>query len=61
MQVSVPAHAPVQAVRFEPDADLAVSVIAVPCGNVAVQVAPQSMPGGLEVTDPSPATVTESL
>jgi hypothetical protein len=61
MQVLVPEHAPLQAVRFEPEAVLAVSVIAVPWGKLAVQVVPQSIPAGLDVTNPLPSTVTFSV
>ncbi|MFL5360118.1 MAG: hypothetical protein ACJ79O_09620 [Myxococcales bacterium] len=58
MQVLVPAQAPVQAVRFESDPGLAVRVMAVPLGKLAEHVVPQSMPAGLDVTDPFPVTVT---
>jgi hypothetical protein len=61
MQGLVPAHAPLQAVRFEPDAALGVRVIAVPAGKLAVHVVPQLMPAGFDVTDPFPVTVTDSL
>jgi hypothetical protein len=46
--------APDQPVNDEPPAADAVSVTAVPALNVAVQVEPQLMPAGLEVTVPVP-------
>jgi hypothetical protein len=61
MQGLVPEHAPLQAVRFEPEPGFGVSVTAVPAAKLAVHVAPQSMPAGVVVTDPSPVTVTLSV
>jgi hypothetical protein len=61
MQGLVPAHAPLQAVRFEPAPGFGVSVMAVPWRKVAVQVVPQSMPAGVVVTAPLPVTVTFSV
>jgi hypothetical protein len=55
---SVPEHAPSQPLKVEPAADVAVKVTG-PV-NVAVQVLPQSIPAGADVTVPSPDTWTES-
>src|SRR5438477_5988569 len=48
------AHPPVNPLKLEPEAGVAVSVTAVPLGKEAEQVAPQSMPAGFEVTVPDP-------
>jgi hypothetical protein len=63
MHAPVPAHAPDQPVKAEPAVAACVSVTTVPGGNVAVQVAPQAMPAGAEVTVPLPlpARVTTRL
>src|SRR5207247_46702 len=60
-QVPVPKQPPpLQPVKVEPVAGVAVSVTKVPLSNEAEQVAPQSIPGGLEVTVslPVPARIT---
>src|SRR3989442_1378136 len=46
---------PLQPVKTEPEAGLAVRVTAVPLMKVAEQDAPQSMPEGVLITDPAPA------
>ena len=52
---SVPLHPPpLQPVKAEPAAGLAVSVTAVPLAKLAEQVAPQVIPMGLLVTVPEP-------
>jgi hypothetical protein len=58
----VPEHAPDQPVKREPAAGVGVSVTEVVAPKFAVQVAPQEMPGGDEVTVPvpEPARVTVS-
>jgi len=61
MHAPAPAQAPVHATRFEPGAGVAVTVIDVPSGKLAVHVVPQSIPAGVVVTDPGPVTVTDSL
>src|SRR5207247_2109293 len=54
-QVPVPKQPPpLQPVKVEPVAGVAVSVTNVPLSNEAEQVAPQSIPGGSEVTVPLP-------
>jgi hypothetical protein len=53
-QLAVPVHAPLQPVKVEPVAAAAVSVTLVPETTVALQVVPQLMPAGLEVTVPLP-------
>jgi hypothetical protein len=59
MQVPVPEHPP----PFQPEklAPVAVSVMDVPLVNEAVQVAPQLIPAGFDVTVPAPATTTERV
>ncbi len=55
LQGPVPVHPPpLQPVKVEPAAALAVSVTAVPLVKLAAQVAPQSMPAGELVTVPLP-------
>jgi hypothetical protein len=58
LQVPVPEQPPLQPEKFAP---LAVKVITVPFAKEALQVAPQLIPAGLEVTDPAPASTTESV
>ena len=61
-QVPVPVQLPpLQPVKVEPAAGVAVRVIAVPLANDAVHVAPQEMPAGLLVTVPLPAPVLETV
>ncbi len=48
---------PVQPVKVEPVAGVAVRVTAVPSGNVAEQVVPQSIPPGELLTVPAPVPV----
>src|SRR5437899_921839 len=56
VQGPVPEHPPpVQPVKVEPAAGVAVSVTAVPLAKLAVHVAPQVMPAGALVTVPLPA------
>jgi hypothetical protein len=60
--VDVPEQAPLQPAKLEPAAAAAVSVTAAPEAKLPVQVLPQLMPVGLEVTAPVPvpARVTAS-
>ena len=53
-QLPVPLHAPLQPVKVDPVAAVAVSVTLVPAVTVVLQVLPQVMPLGLEVTVPVP-------
>src|SRR5439155_1357135 len=56
VQAPVPEHPPpLQPLKVEPAAALAVSVTAVPLGKLAEQVAPQLIPAGELVTVPLPA------
>ena len=55
VQEPVPEHPPpVQPVKVEPPEGVAVSVTLVPLVKVALQVDPQLIPAGLEVTVPVP-------
>jgi hypothetical protein len=54
VQAPVPAQAPLQPVKVEPVAGVAVRVRFVPEVKLALQVLPQSIPVGLEVTAPVP-------
>ena len=54
MQVPAPLHAPLHPVNAEPVMGVAVSVTFVPLEKVALQLAPQSIPPGLEATAPVP-------
>jgi hypothetical protein len=54
-QLPVPVQAPLQPVKVEPAAGVAVKVTAVPVVNDAEHEAPQLMPAGLLVTVPLPA------
>jgi hypothetical protein len=57
-QVPVPEHPPpLQPVKMEPEAPLAVRVTAVPLGKMPEQLAPQVIPVGTLVTVPLPAPV----
>jgi len=53
-QVPVPVQAPLQPENVEPEAAAAVRVTLVPETTVVLQVLPQLMPVGLEVTVPVP-------
>ena len=55
-----PVHAPDHWANRDVPATVAVKVTMAPCSKVATQLAPQSIPGGLERTEPSPVTVTVS-
>jgi hypothetical protein len=54
VQVPVPVQAPLQPVKVEPVDAVAVRVTLVPLVKVALQVAPQLTPVGLELTVPDP-------
>ncbi len=55
VQGPVPLHpSPPQRVKVEPVAAMAVRVTLALESKAALQVAPQSMPGGVEVTEPLP-------
>jgi len=53
--VEVPVQAPPQLLNTESTAGCAVRVMLEPIANTPLQVSPQSMPCGAEVTDPDPA------
>jgi hypothetical protein len=61
VQVPVPEQPPLQPLKVEPAAGVAVKVTAVPLANAAEQVAPHEMPAGLLVTVPLPAPVFETV
>ena len=52
--LSVPEHAPDQPAKVLPGAATAVNVTLLPAGKSAVQVEPQLIPSGVEVTVPGP-------
>jgi hypothetical protein len=54
VQVPVPLHAPLQPVKVDPVAGVAVNVTFVPLEKVARQVVPQEIPAGFEATVPEP-------
>src|ERR1044071_8640514 len=58
-QVPVPEQSPLQPINVDPTAGAADKVTIAPSGKSAVQVMPQSIPAGLEVTVPDP--VPESV
>jgi len=60
VQAPVPAQ-PVQPVKVEPAAGVAVSVTAVPLAKLAEQVAPQVIPAGELVTVPLPVPDGETV
>jgi len=55
VQEPLPLQAPLQPMRAEPTAGVAVRVTAVPLANEAEHVAPQEIPAGALVTVPVPA------
>ena len=57
----VPVQAPLQPVKLEPDAGVAVKVILEPVLKLALQVAPQLIPLGLLLTLPFPEMLTPKL
>src|SRR5688572_22430459 len=61
-QAVVPVQAPDQPANTEPEAGVAVSATTAPAEKDALQVAPQSIPAGAEITlpVPEPARVTSS-
>jgi len=61
MQGLVPAHAPLQVVKFEPEPGLGVRATGVPWGKLTVHEVAQLTPAGDDVTDPLPVTVTLSV
>ena len=61
VQAPVPVHAPLQPANVEPLAAAAVSVTEVPLAKFALQVAPQLMPAGDEVTVPVPVPAFVTL
>jgi hypothetical protein len=51
----LPEQSPLQPANVEPALGAADSATVEPAGKLAVQVAPQSIPGGAEVTLPAPS------
>ena len=56
-QLPVPAQAPLQPLKVEPEAGVAVMLTLVPWLNVDEHVLPQLMPAGVDVTVPAPVPV----
>jgi hypothetical protein len=56
-----PRQAPLQPVKLEPLAGVAVSTTAVPDTNCSAQSAPQAMPAGAEVTEPLPVPAVATV
>ena len=54
VQVPVPLQLPLQPVKVEPAAEVAVKVTVVPLLNAAAHVVPQEIPAGVLVTVPVP-------
>jgi hypothetical protein len=59
--VPVPEHAPDQPVNVDDASAAAVSVTVVPKSKLALQVEPQAIPDGLELTAPDPVPCLETL
>lgn len=57
----VPLHAPLQPEKVEPAEAMADRVTVVPDAKEALQVLPQLMPDGLDVTVPLPVPALETL
>jgi len=60
-QLPVPVQAPLQPAELDPAAGVEVKVTCVPLAKLALQVAPQLIPGGELVTVPLPDTLTERV
>ena len=61
VQFPVPVHAPLQPVNVEVASGAAVNVTTVPASYDALQVAPQVIPAGLEVTVPLPVPLVVTV
>lgn len=61
VQAPVPEQAPDQPANLDPAAGVAVSLTTVPKAKLWAQVAPHEIPGGLEVTEPEPEPVLDTL
>ncbi len=59
--VDVPVQAPLQPAKVEPPFGVAVRATSVPLLNEAVQVGPQSIPAGEEITVPPPVPLLETV
>ncbi len=57
----VPLQAPLQPLKVEPVPGVSVRVTEVPLLKLALQLVPQLMPAGLEVTVPDPLSLTLSV
>jgi hypothetical protein len=57
----VPLHAPPQLVKSQPLAGTAVSDTCAPAVKLALQVEPQLIPDGVEVTVPLPLSLTDKV
>ena len=61
VQILFPVHSPLQPVKVDPEAGVAVSVTLLPMLKEALQVPPQLMPAGLLVTVPLPVPVRVTM
>ena len=61
LQAPVPLQAPLQPVKAEPEAGVAVRFTTVLLGKLAEQVTPQAIPGGELVTVPVPVPASVTL
>jgi hypothetical protein len=60
-QESCPLHAPSQPMNDAPDPAACASITVDPAANVALQIPPQLIPAGSDVTEPGPDIETESV
>ena len=61
LQAPVPLQAPLQPVKVEPEAGVAVRLTTVPLAKFAEQVAPQEIPAGELVTVPVPVPLSVTV
>jgi hypothetical protein len=61
VQAPVPVHAPLQPEKMEPISGDGVSVTLVPLGKLSRQSRPQTMPAGVEVTEPEPRPFVDTF
>jgi hypothetical protein len=61
VQAPVPLQAPVQPVKVEAASGVAVRITSVAPSKVAVQVKPQAIPTGVDVTSPSPVPARKTV
>jgi len=61
MQVPVPVQSPLQPVNTRPASAVGVRLTEVPVAKLVEHVPPQSIPAGVDTSDPPPALLTESM